>query len=93
MLLVGAICFEDRSSKGGTGGGGWVHRSGLQCIAAVAAACRKALVDAGWAICLQREVKGCFFHFAQALNRKISTIGLLLFISYAKHVAPFFMSH
>ena len=22
------------------------------------------------------EVKGCFFHFAQALNRKISTLGL-----------------
>ena len=30
MLSVGAICFEDRfctSRKGGTGGGGWVHRS------------------------------------------------------------------
>ena len=53
MLSVGVICFEDRCRKGGTGGGGWVHRSGLQCIAAVAAACRKALVDIGWAICLQ----------------------------------------
>ena len=40
-----------------------------------------------------QEVKGCFFHFAQALNQKIQTIGLLLFISYAKHVAQFFMSH
>ena len=31
MLSVGAIHFEDRfcaSRKGGTGGGGWVHRSG-----------------------------------------------------------------
>ena len=31
MLSVGAIRFEDRfcaSRKGGTGGGGWVHRSG-----------------------------------------------------------------
>ena len=31
MLSVGAICFEDRfcaSRKGGTGGGGWVHRFG-----------------------------------------------------------------
>ena len=81
MLSVGTIYFEDRCRKGGTGVGEWVHRSGLQCIAAVAAACRKALVDAGWAICLQQEVKGCFFHFAQAPNWKIST-----------NVAPFFMS-
>ena len=55
-----------------------VHSSG-------AAACRKALVDAGWAICLQQEVKGCFFHFAQALNW---TIGLLLYARGQLH--PFF---
>ena len=61
MLSVGEICFEDRCRKGETWGGGWMHRSGLQCIAAVAAACRKALDDAGWAICLQQEVKGAFF--------------------------------
>ena len=43
MLSVGAIRFEDRfcaSRKGGTGGGGWVHRSGRKCMAAVAAARR-----------------------------------------------------
>ena len=53
MLSVGAIRFEDRfcaSRKDGTGGGGWVHRSGWQHMAAVAAGCRKALVSAGWAI-------------------------------------------
>ena len=27
----------------------------------------------------QQGVKGCFFHFAQALNRRISTLGLLLY--------------
>ena len=50
LLSVGAICFEDRfcaSRKGGTGGGGWVHRPALQCMVAVAAACRKALVNDG----------------------------------------------
>ena len=51
MLSVGAISFEDRfcaSRKGGTEGGGWVHCSGLQCMAAVAAGYRKGLVSAGW---------------------------------------------
>ena len=46
---VGAIRFEDRfcaSRKGGTGGGGWVHRSGWPCMAAVAAGYRKGLVSA-----------------------------------------------
>ena len=44
MLSVGAICFEDRfctSRKGET-----------SCIVAVVAGCRKALVNAGWAIVL-----------------------------------------
>ena len=36
----------------GTGGGGWVHCSAWQPMVAVAVACRKALVNAGWAICL-----------------------------------------
>ena len=38
MLSVGAIRFEDRfcaSRKGGTGGGGWGHRCGWLCMAAV----------------------------------------------------------
>ena len=51
MLLVGAIRFEDRfctSRKGGTGGGGWAHCSGRQCMAAVAAGYRMGLVSAGW---------------------------------------------
>ena len=49
-LSVGAIRFEGKfctSRKGGTGGGGWVHYSAWQCMVAVAAACRKALVNAG----------------------------------------------
>ena len=41
------------------GGGGWVRRSGWQCIVAVAAACRKALVNAGWTICLPSCTNGC----------------------------------
>ena len=43
MLSVGAIRFEDRfcaSRKGGTGGGGWVHRSAWWRMVATAAACR-----------------------------------------------------
>ena len=32
------------------------------------------------------EVMGCFFYFAQALNWRISTLGLLLFISYARQL-------
>ena len=50
MLSVGAIRFEDRfcaSRKGGTGGGGWGHRSGWQCMAAVVAGYGKGLVSAG----------------------------------------------
>ena len=70
MLSVGAICFEDRCRKVKQGEVG-----GCTALADSAwrwsAACRKALADAGWAICLQQEVKGCFFHFAQALNHKI----------------------
>ena len=53
--LIGTIRFEDRfcaSRKGGTGGGGWVHRSAWQRMVVVAAACRKTLVNAGCAICL-----------------------------------------
>ena len=55
MLSVGAIHFEDRfcaSRKGGTGGGGWVHRFGRQCMAAVAAGYRKGQVSTGWPILL-----------------------------------------
>ena len=55
MLSVGAIRFEDRfcaSRKGGTGGGGWVHRFGWQCMAAVAAGYRMGLVSAGWPLLL-----------------------------------------
>ena len=60
MLSVGAIHFEDRfcaSRKGGTGGSGWVHHSGRQCMArhsmaAVAAGYRKGLVSAGWPVLL-----------------------------------------
>ena len=53
MLSVGAIRFEDRvcgSRKGGTGGGGWVHHFGSQCMVAVAAGYRKGLVSAVWPI-------------------------------------------
>ena len=63
-----AICFEDgfcASRKGGIGGGGWVHRSASQCMVAVAAACRKALVNDGWAICLlsyTNRCRKCSFH-------------------------------
>ena len=35
---------------GGTGGSGWVHRSGWQCMAAVAAGYRMGLVSAGWPV-------------------------------------------
>ena len=52
MLSVGAIRFEDRfcaSRKGGMRGGGWVSPRGM---AAVVAGCRKALVNARWAIVL-----------------------------------------
>ena len=35
----------------GGGGGMWVHSSGSQCMVAVAACYKKALVSAGWAIC------------------------------------------
>ena len=55
MLSVGAIRFEDRfcaSRKSGTRGGGWVHRFGRQCMAAVAAGYRKGLVSAVWPILL-----------------------------------------
>ena len=54
-LSVGTIHFEDRfctSRKSGTGGGGWVHLSGRQCMAADTAAWRKALVNDRWAISL-----------------------------------------
>ena len=71
MLSVGAIHFEDRfctGRKGMTGEGVWVHRSGWQCMAAVVAACTKALVNAGWAICLPSCTNGhrkCSFHLAR----------------------------
>ena len=55
MLSVVAIRFEDMvctTTKGWTGRGGWVHHSGWQCMVAVAAACRKALLNNGWAVCL-----------------------------------------
>ena len=38
---------------------------------------------------LQQGVKGCFFHFAQALNQRISTLRLLLFISYTRQLHQF----
>ena len=68
MLSVGVIRFEDRfcaSRKGGTGGGGWGHRSGWQCcMAAVAAGYRKVLVSAGWPVlllsCTNKRRKWCF---------------------------------
>ena len=71
MLSVGAIRFEDRfcaSRKGGIGGGGWVHRSAWQHMVAVAAACRKALVNDGWAICLLSCTNGyrkCSLHLIE----------------------------
>ena len=52
MLLVGAICFEDRfcaSKKGGIGGGGQVSAQGAVHMAAALAGCRKLLVGTGWA--------------------------------------------
>ena len=52
-----SIRFEDRfcaSRKRGTGGGGWVHRSVWQCMVAVAAAYRKALVNDGLNILSKR---------------------------------------
>ena len=58
-------------------GGGWVYHSGWQRMAAVTAACRKALVNARWAICLpaQTGVENApftlyglhFWHFRQRL--------------------------
>ena len=45
VLKIGSALPERR--------GGWVHCSGWQCMAAVAAACRKAQVNATWSI-------GCF---------------------------------
>ena len=61
-----AACLKiDSSRKGGTEGGRWVHHSGWQCMAAVAAACRKALVNAGWAFCLPsctNRGRKCSFH-------------------------------
>ena len=65
MLSVGAIHFEDRfcaSRKGGIEGGGWVHRSALKHMVGVAAACRKALVNDRWAICLLFCTNGCRKH-------------------------------
>ena len=65
MLSVGTICFEDRfcaSRKGGTGEGGWVHRSGWPCLAAVIAGYRKGLVSAGWPIRLVSCANGCTKH-------------------------------
>ena len=72
ILSVGAICFEDRfcaSRKGGTGGGGWVHRFGRQCMVAVAAGYRMGLVSAGWLVLLlscTNERRKRSFHFVGA---------------------------
>ena len=67
MLSVDAIHFEDRL-KDGTGGGGWVHRSGRQCMAAAAAGYRMGLVNAGWGICLPSCTNGhrkCSLHLVR----------------------------
>ena len=53
MLSVGTIRFEDRfCASRRVGDKGRVPLWVTQCIAAIAAAYRKALVDAGWAISL-----------------------------------------
>ena len=57
--------FEDRyctSRKDGTGGRGWVHPSGLQRMVAIGAACRPALVNARWSICLLSCTGECIRH-------------------------------
>jgi len=46
------------SRKGGTGGGGWVHPKGANCMAASGLVFRSDLVGTGWAISILFGING-----------------------------------